>query len=183
MARWPAMIRMRAALLALPLFACSAAAPPAKPDEVGQALCRVGLRGIPMRTAKSGHHVAAVTVNGVAGTFVVDTGASGSVIHAPYAERFKLTRQPGPVKAFAVGAAGPTAAALMAPAAVTIGGVPIGNRRLISADLASVVGVLKQLAGEEVQGIIGQDVLREEHAVVDVRQSVLYLQGGNRQGC
>ncbi len=171
-------------LLSLPMLACAAEAQDRGSDEVGRALCPLGYHAIPMTATKSGHHVAPVTVNNVPGTFVIDTGAGVSVIHAPLADRFGLKPQKGFVRGVAVGAGGSTSASILSASPITVGGMAVGERRLFSTDLGQAVAALKQLSGTDVQGIIGQDILRAEHAVVDVRSSVLYLQAdGPKPAC
>ena len=157
--------------------ACTTTAPAPAPSpaaSVGGALCRLGFSAIPIRALASGHHLVDVTLNGKPATFVVDTGAGGTVIHAPYATSFlgtaAATRQ-----GEAIGAGGTTALSRYPVEALTIGGAATALTTIYALDLGSVVKALDPLAGRPVQGVIGQDVMRAQHAIVDVRQSVLYL--------
>jgi hypothetical protein len=144
------------------------------PASVGQALCRMGFSEIAMRALPSGHHVVDVTLNGKPGTFVVDTGAGATVIHAPYAASF-VGQAKATAQGQAIGAGGSTALTAYPVSELTIGGTATGLRQIFSIDLASVVRALEPIAGRPVHGVIGQDVMRAQHAVVDVQQSRLYL--------
>src|SRR3546814_2209124 len=53
-------------------------------------LCRLGFESIPMTALPSGHHMVRVTVNGRVGSFLVDTGAGVTIVHAPYLKSFGL---------------------------------------------------------------------------------------------
>ncbi len=150
--------------------------------QVTRVLCRLGFTPVKMTPLRSGHHVVDVSVNGRPATFVVDTGAGASILHAPLAAEFGLTPAGGPAVA-AAGAGGALSAAALTPAPLGIAGNDLGQVRLFASDLTGVVAALKQVSGRDVQGIIGQDQLRARHGIVDVRQSMLYLQGGNRAGC
>ena len=146
----------------------------ARPASVADALCGMGFSAIPLRALASGHHVADVTLNGTPATFVVDTGAGGTVLHAPYAATFlgKATATP---RGQAIGAGGTTAVSGYPVAELTIGGTATDLRQIFAIDLTSVVKALEPIAGRPIHGVIGQDVMRAQHAIVDVRQSVLYL--------
>ena len=141
---------------------------------VRDALCRMGFSAIPMRALASGHHVVGVKVNGKPATFVVDTGAGGTVIHAPHASAF-LGAATATQKGEAIGAGGRTALSAYPLTELSIGGTDTNLRQIFALDLTSVVKALEPLAGGAVHGVVGQDVMRAQHAVLDVRQSVLYL--------
>ncbi|HMP61925.1 MAG TPA: hypothetical protein PKA17_02290 [Phenylobacterium sp.] len=59
---------------------------------------------------------------------------------------------------------------------LSLGGVDIRQGSLMLADLSQMEAVLGRLSGEPVHGIIGQDVMTEHRAVVDVARHVLHLQ-------
>ena len=141
---------------------------------VGAALCRMGFSAIPMRALASGHHVVEVSLNGKPATFVVDTGAGATAIHAPYASTL-LGQASATARGQAIGAGGTTALSSYQVEALSIGGTATDLRQIYALDLTSVVKALEPLAGGPVHGIIGQDVMRAQHGVVDVQQSVLYL--------
>lgn len=167
-----------AALIAL-ASGCSGPAADARlkagaPPAVGAALCRMGFSAIPMRALPSGHHLVDVTLNGKPATFVVDTGAGGTVIHRAYAADY-LGQATATARGEAIGAGGKTAVSSYPVETLAIGGTATNQRLIFALDLSSVVKALDPIAGRPVQGVIGQDVLRAQHGIVDVQQSVLYL--------
>jgi hypothetical protein len=159
--------------------------PPAPPVTVQHALCMLGYNSIPLRTLPTGHHITAVTVNGKPSTFVVDTGAGRTVIHRPYAQELGLDVAPGK-HVMAIGPGGSTSAAAVGVREFAIQGTRTSLTRLFAMDLSQVVGALDPIVGTPVAGIIGQDILQAQHAIIDVEQSRLYLRplGGQSQtGC
>lgn len=149
-----------------------------RPQDAGtvdQALCLFGFTGVPLRTtAVTGHHLVDVELNGQRGVFVLDTGANVSVIDQRYVEQFGLTLLGG-MRGQAFGIGGGQRASLARIDSLSIAGVPIRQDRIAIANLAQVAETLGQLTGEPVYGIIGQDVLVEHRAIIDVGRPILYL--------
>jgi predicted aspartyl protease len=157
----------------------------AAPTNVAQAMCALGYSAIPLRTLPSGHHVVAATLNGRPATFVVDTGAGRTVIHAPAAAGFGIETKAAP-SIIGVGAAGTASIAQGKVNELSIATTRTGLEGIFAMDLKNVVRVLEPLAGGPVHGIIGQDIMQAQHAVVDVQQARLYLkplEGQQRSGC
>ena len=152
---------------------------------VAQALCGMGFSSIPMRALPSGHHIADVTLNGQPGTFVVDTGAGRTVIHAPYAQSFGLSPGPELKGGRAVGTGGEQAIQQFATSDFRVGGTRTALNTIYGTNLGNVVQYLDAFAGKPVQGIVGQDVMRSQNAIVDIQQSRLYLRpvAGERARC
>jgi hypothetical protein len=175
------------ALLALaaliPLAACEqvmTSTPDYRPQDAGtvdQAMCLLGFAAVPLRELLTGHHLVDATINGVAGTFVLDTGANASVVNAGVAGQFGLTPAAGGlVPAIGIGVGGAQKAGTSSIDSLTIGGIDIRQRRMMTADLDQVVRLLRPLAGgAQISGIIGQDVMKEHRAVIDVAKPILYL--------
>ena len=156
----------------------TAAAPEYRPEEAGtvdHALCLLGFTAIPLRsTTGTGHHLVEVTLNGRPGLFVLDTGANVSVIEDDHAALFGLAgRGGGRGPGIAIG--GSVAARQAGIESLQLGGVPVRQRRIAIADLGRLVEVLGPLAGGTVHGLIGQDVLNEHRAVIDMDRPLLYL--------
>jgi hypothetical protein len=123
----------------------------------------------------TGHQVVEGLLNGRPATFVLDTGANVSVVHAGFASEFGLTPQRGAFGA-AIGLGGGLRADRAAIDALKIGAVDIRLRHVMTADLAQLESVLGRLSGGTIHGIIGQDVMTEHRAVIDVSSPILYLQ-------
>ncbi len=180
-------------VLAAALFAAAAgcdapisqsAAPDYRPEEAGtvdHALCLLGFTAIPLRSARTtGHHLVSASINGREGVFVLDTGANVSVIDSDHAGRFGL----GGGKASAGGAmvlGGANAARQVGIESLSLGGIAIRQRRMVLTDLGPLGDALAPLAGGAVHGLIGQDVLKEHRAVIDVERPLLYLIAGDQE--
>jgi hypothetical protein len=147
---------------------------PQKAGSIDQAMCLLGFTAVPLRELLTGHHLVAARLNGKPASFVVDTGANRTVLHAPFAAEFGLTGSPiGGGGAIGVGGA---VRATQAPIkSLAINGVPIRRSRIMMTDLGQVTNLLSPISGTRVYGIIGQDVLKEHRAVIDVAKPLLYL--------
>ena len=75
----------------------------------------------------------------------------------------------------ATGVGGSTAARQVPIESLAFGAVELRQRRMVVTDLGSIGDALAPLAGGAVHGIIGQDVLKEHRAVIDVERPLLYL--------
>lgn len=160
--------------------ACRQAAGPApdyRPGEAGtvdHALCLLGFAAVPVREVSTGHHLVEATINGRTGEFVLDTGANMTVIDRSNLARFGLSpasRDPG--DAIGIGAGG--RASRVPVDGFAIGPVEIRQNRVVSSDLGQLLIVLSRASGRTVDGIIGQDVLGEHRAIIDVARPMLYL--------
>jgi predicted aspartyl protease len=141
---------------------------------VAEAMCRMGFDAIKMRSLMSGHHIVDATLNGKPATFAVDTGAGMSVLNTPHGASF-LGKATSTASGIAIGATGQTSLAQYPVQELTIGGTKTGLKHIVAVDIGTVAKALEGFAGKPVHGIIGQDVMRAQHAVVDVQQSILYL--------
>jgi clan AA aspartic protease (TIGR02281 family) len=146
------------------------------PEEAGtvdHAMCLLGFAPVPLRELGTGHHLVDVRMNGKAATFILDTGANASVVHAASAERLGLPGKGIPAGAFGLG--GGMKAQQVKLDRLEIGGVAIRGTRIMTADLSQLVQVLGTVSRAEIAGIIGQDVMKEHRAVIDVARPILYL--------
>jgi Aspartyl protease len=165
-------------LLAM-LPACQQAAPEKvayRPEEAGtvdHAMCLLGFAAVPLRELATGHHLVDVTMNGKKATFILDIGANASVVHAAAAGRLGLPEKGIPAGAFGLG--GGMKAQQVKLERLEIGGVAIRAGRIMTADLSQLVQVLGTVSAGGIAGIIGQDVMKEHRAVIDVARPILYL--------
>jgi hypothetical protein len=171
------------AALPLAISACDAVTAPQpkvdyRPEQAGTvdyALCLLGFTAIPLRTAATtGHHLVEARLNGRDGLFVVDTGANVSVIDDDHAATFGLTHQ-ATRRGGGVAIGGVVAARQVAIESLELGGVPVRQRRMVVADVGNLMAALRPFAGGAVHGLIGQDVLNEHRAVIDMDGPLLYL--------
>ena len=177
-------IVLSAALLAL-LAACEARLPngpreeveyrPGEAGTVDHALCLLGFTAIPLKEARTtGHHLVTARVNGKEGVFVLDTGANMSVIDVDHAAHFGIEAGRGP-RSGATGFGGARSASQARIDSLSLGGVDVRHRQMVLTDLGALGDALAPLAGGAVHGLIGQDVLKEHRAVIDVERPILYL--------
>lgn len=163
-----------------PFVASGDAAVEYRPQEAGtvdHALCLLGFAAVPVRNVNPGHQLVEASINGVTGDFVLDTGANVTVIDTSQAGRFRLSGSEQGRLAKAptqfVGATG--IARQVRVDNFVVGAVAIRQRRVLVADLGPLLGALGQASGRVVSGVIGQDVLEEHRAIIDVQRPMLYL--------
>ena len=174
---------MLVVLLLLPFAtACQQASGPAaeySPGEAGtvdHALCLLGLSAVPVREVEPGHHLVEARINGESGNFVLDTGANVTVINASQAERFGVSDGGGGLAGLGPAIPGTSGSAnQVAIDSFEIGSVSVRQSRVVTADLNQLLTAFGRISGEEVAGIIGQDVLTEHRALIDVARPMLYL--------
>jgi predicted aspartyl protease len=167
------------------LCACRQATSPApeyRPEEAGtvdHAMCLLGFTAVPIREAVTGHHLVEATINGRSGRFVLDTGANATVLDQAHRQRFGVS---GNLPGFggAIGIGGGGSANQVAIEGMRIGAVEIRRDRIVTADLGQLLRVLGRVTGGTVYGIIGQDVLKEHRAIIDVARPMLYLMAEDR---
>jgi hypothetical protein len=168
MRKWATGAFAPAALLA------ATAAGSAQPVQSAPA-CRPGFAPIPMTALASGHHSVSVMLNGKPAAFLVDTGAGATIIHTPYLARFALNRAAG---ASAGTATNPTGKLRFDPVAVqgfAVGGTKTRLNKIYAMDISYLVDAVSAASSERIEGLVGQDVLRDQKAIVDLDQSILYL--------
>jgi hypothetical protein len=151
------------------------------PEEAGtvdHAMCLLGFNAVPLRELPSGHHLVDVTMNGNKATFILDTGANASVVHSAAARGLGLPDKGAPAGAFGLG--GGMKAQQVKLERLEIGGVPIRRGRIMTSDLSQLVQILGTVSPGRIVGIIGQDVMKEHRAVIDVARPILYLVAEDR---
>ena len=131
-------------------------------------------KALKMNSTETNHFECKVVINGVEGSFIIDTGASSSCIDFIYAEHFNLFSEDSNIRAAGAGATN------MLTKTSTNNKVSIGKwtkKRvdLILFDLSHVNKALSDHDAELVHGIIGADILKRGKAVIDYKTSGLYL--------
>lgn len=148
---------------------------PGEAGTVDHAMCLLGFTAIPLREVSTGHHLVEAEINGTKGRFVLDTGANVSVINKAKAAQFALDQGVGGSGSVDRLGPGPRGAQKVSVDSFAIGPVTIRQDQVVTADLGQLLTSLGQISGEEVAGIIGQDVLTEHRAIIDVAKPLLYL--------
>jgi predicted aspartyl protease len=132
-------------------------------------------RKINFKVSKTQHLLIKATINGVAGNFILDTGASNSCVGFESIELFNLKAGRSKTKASGAGATG-MFTKLAKNNSLKIGRWKTEDFNLIIFDMAHVNEALRQYKAKPVHGIIGADILLEGKAIIDYYNHCLYLQ-------
>lgn len=113
-------------------------------------------------------------INGIKGSFILDTGASNSCVGLDLINHFNLLSEESEIKA-----AGAGATDMITQKSennhLKIGKWQMNNCNLVLFDLTHVNTALTLHKAKKVHGIIGADVLEEGKAFIDYNKKVLYL--------
>ncbi|MEZ4777865.1 MAG: retropepsin-like aspartic protease [Flavobacteriaceae bacterium] len=137
-------------------------------------LTSLGFERIGLKKLKTGHYKFTVIINGISGQFILDTGASTSCIGIMEAPPFNLITEKSEVKAAGAGAVDMETLATKSNA-LSIGSIVLHNWQFVLFDLVHVNHALTQVDEEKVDGIIGADILKKLHAVIDYGRNCAYF--------
>ncbi len=129
---------------------------------------------VPLRIAE-GALLVPVIVNGIEGTFILDTGASRSVVTREATRRLELARDQWVGTAMR-GVGGVEKLPNANPRSLTIGGIPL-VRRTLSHDTSLTVGTLPhtQAGGRTIDGLLGRDFLSVFDLALDMPAKTVTL--------
>ena len=113
-------------------------------------------------------------INGIKGSFILDTGASNSCVSLDLIEFFKLDAKESETKAAGAGATD-METQQSENNSLKIGDWKTKKCHLVLFNLSHVNTALTQHNAEEVHGIIGADILQKGKAIIDYNKNVLYL--------
>jgi len=111
---------------------------------------------IPLTKEISGHLQLNGSINGVNGSFILDTGAGATVIEQSLKEKFKMT-------------------SIKTDDTATGAGGAVENMFLTLMDLNYVNDAFESLGIQKADGVIGADVLTDGKAIIDYYNLALYL--------
>lgn len=156
-------------------LACVMAAPATGATQDLEAyLGQHGYSRVALSKLTSGHETLRVTINGVEGVFVLDSGAGASVVDNASLVKFALAPSTDQAE-MATGAGGEIAVVRYPVQSLSVGDVALDLAEVRGMDLSGVVNALKSATGAEIDGVIGQDVLTRFSGVIDVRAQALFL--------
>jgi hypothetical protein len=131
-------------------------------------------KGIKFKFLKTQHLLIKVKVNGIAGNFILDTGASNTCIGLENIEKYRLEVRD--YESFAASASSTTMQAKISKGNyLQIGSWKQLPSTFILFDLSHVNEALSQQKIKPVDGIIGADVLLKGKAIIDYPNLCLYL--------
>ena len=119
------------------------------------------------------HYLIEAKVNGIDGTFILDTGASNSCICTSLEDKFKVISKESKEKASSANSE-MTNTKISKSNIIQIGKWE-DKINLISFDMNHINNALSQKKVPPIDGIIGADVLKKSKAVIDYESNKLYL--------
>jgi len=137
-------------------------------------LINKGYTKVKLHLTKTNHFEIKVTLNGVKGLFILDTGASNSCVGFEAVEIFKLKAKDSEIKAAGAGATDMTTQ-ISKKNSIKIGKWKKDKIALILFNLTHVNKALINHNSKPVDGIIGADLLKKAKAIIDYKNKDLYL--------
>lgn len=133
-----------------------------------------GYTKISFRISKTQHLLIKAKINGIAGDFILDTGASNSCVNTAEASHFEIQASSSETKASGAGANDMPTQVSYANS-LQMGRWKNLKFHLILLDLSHVNIALTEYKAKTVHGIIGADVLLQGEAIIDYKSRYLYL--------
>ena len=133
-----------------------------------------GYTRVRLLTLPTNHYVVIATLNGTAGRFILDTGASSTCVSTELATHFHLNPKPSEEKASSA-SANELDTEVAHHNELVIGSWSSKRRSVVLFDMQAVNLALQKLDIESVDGIIGADILQSTKAVIDYQNDWLYL--------
>lgn len=129
---------------------------------------------INFKVSKTQHLLIKARINGIKGSFILDTGASNSCVGFESISLFQLKAGKSKTKASGAGANG-METQLAKDNKLQLGKWKNNEFHLVIFDLTHVNLALIQHKAKPVQGIIGADILLNGKAIIDYYNHCLYL--------
>ncbi len=129
---------------------------------------------VALKKINSNHFEFKAKINGVTGSFILDTGASNSCIGTDSIAHFKLIAEASDVKAAGAGAVN-MQTQISEKNTLQIGEWSQKNVHFVIFDLTHVNEALQLSNSSPVHGILGADILKMSRAVIDYGRNCLYL--------
>lgn len=129
---------------------------------------------VPLKNLPTGHYEFRAKVNGIAGHFILDTGASTSCIGFDSIDHFKLNSESSEIKAAGAGAIN-MHTMMSKNNTFSIKNWVVKNMDFVLFDLSHVNHALLETKGNAVHGIIGADFLKVQRAVIDYGRNCFYI--------
>lgn len=126
------------------------------------------------KLSKTQHLLVNAKINGIEGSFILDTGASNSCVDFQYEDYFKLTSKETKTKVAGAGAIG-MSSKISEYNILKIGRWEAYQIHIVLFDLTHVNEALSFVKAKPVHGIIGADVLLEGKAIIDYENKHVFL--------
>jgi hypothetical protein len=129
---------------------------------------------VKLQMTVTNHFEVEATINGKKGRFILDTGASNTCIGTDKVDFFNLTSEISEIKAAGAGATD-METLISTNNTIQLGTWKKRRQKIVLFDLVHVNQALTHHEAQEVDGIIGADLLKKGKAVIDYNKKVLYL--------
>lgn len=129
---------------------------------------------IQLKKMPSGHLQMQVYLNGVSGNFILDTGAGATILEEKRKSVFHLRSRKSNKQVTGTGG-GTMGMQLSTGNKMQIGQLEINNSSIYLINLDHVNKAFLNMKLEEVDGIIGADILSAKRGVIDYTNLILYL--------
>lgn len=129
---------------------------------------------IKFKVLKTQHLLVTAKINGIKGTFILDTGASNSCVGFEEIEKFELFAENSETKAAGAGATG-MLTQISKKNKLQLGRWKSETLNLVVFDMSHVNEALTSYKTKPVNGIIGADILLQGKAIIDYANCYLYL--------
>ena len=133
-----------------------------------------GFYRIPLKRLATGHYLFTAKINGVSGSFILDTGASTSCVGFTDSAHFLLISEESIIKAAGAGAIN-METMLSRGNKFSIKNWSTKNMDFVLFDLSHVNEALQQVNEDSIHGIIGADFLKTHRAVIDYGRNCFYI--------
>nr|WP_321234518.1 retropepsin-like aspartic protease [uncultured Psychroserpens sp.] len=143
-------------------------------DNLQDYLLDKGYTKVKLKLTKTNHFEIKATINGIKGSFILDTGASSSCVGFEAIDTFNLTAKDSKIKAAGAGATD-MVTQVSKKNTLKIGKWKKEKVALILFNLAHVNTALTTHNAQPVDGIIGADILKKSKAIIDYEKKYLYL--------
>jgi predicted aspartyl protease len=129
---------------------------------------------VPLVLTATNHFEIVAKINGIAGRFILDTGASNTCVGLDKIEFFNLVSKESKIKAAGAGATN-IETLISSKNNIEIGKWNAKKLKIVLFDLKHVNEALTTHKALPVDGIIGADVLKKSKAVIDYKSSCVYF--------
>lgn len=133
-----------------------------------------GYTRIKFKISKTQHLLIKAKINGIVGSFILDTGASNSCVGFEGIKHFELSASDSDTKAAGAGATGMLTQTSLKNK-LKVGRWTSKNFGLVIFDMSHVNEALLQYKAKPVHGIIGADILMKGKAIIDYYNHCVYL--------
>ena len=135
---------------------------------------------IHLKKLPSGHDVVNAKINGVEADFILDTGASVTIVDLAYQDDFNISGQPVEQDVSA-GVGGEVLFETYTISTLSVDGHETTLNQVYVTNVNAVLSALSQFHDKPLKGIIGQDFLLGGQGVIDVAAEDLYIRTSQSQ--